>query len=43
MMNNLKTYQTPEVLVLSVDCADFLTYSSDNDNGWNPGWNGIIT
>ena len=42
MMNNLKTYQTPEILVFPVDCVDLLT-ASDNDAEWDSNWNGIIT
>ncbi len=42
MMNELKKYQTPEILVFPVDCVDLLT-ASDNDTGWDSGWNGIYT
>ena len=41
-MKNLKSYQTPEILVFPMDCTDLLTLS-DNDAEWNPIWNGIIT
>ncbi len=42
MMNILKTYQTPEILVLSVDCVDLLTVS-DNDTQWSEYWYDIIS
>ena len=41
-MKNLKSYQTPEILVFPVDCLDLLTIS-DNDSDWDEKWNGIIT
>jgi hypothetical protein len=41
-MKNLKTYQTPELLVFPIDCVDLLT-ESDNDAEWDPNWNGIIS
>lgn len=42
MMKDLKTYQTPELLVFPIDCMDVLTVS-DNDAEWDPNWNGIIS
>ncbi len=41
-MKTLKLYQTPEILVFPVDCADLLTVS-DNDAEWDDAWNGIIS
>ena len=42
MMDILKTYQTPEILVFPVNCADLLTESiGDNDAEWSWG-DGII-
>ncbi len=41
-MKTLQSYQTPEILIFPIDCADLLT-ASDNDTDWDPNWNGIIS
>ena len=33
------SYQTPEILVFPVDCADLLTVSTDNVTNWDTRWN----
>ena len=41
-MKDLKSYQTPELLIFPIDCVDLLTVS-DNDAEWDSNWNGIIS
>ena len=41
-MKELKMYQQPAVLIISINRIDILTVS-DNDADWDPAWNGIIS
>ena len=41
-MKDMKTYQTPEILIFPISNADLLTVS-DNDTGWDDAWNNIFT
>lgn len=43
-MNELKAYQSPNLLFLRVNSEDLLTVSpNDNNAEWDPKWNGIIS
>lgn len=37
-MKTLKLYQSPEMMVVSIEVVDLIT-ASDNDVEWNDNWN----